>query len=78
MKLTPTDATYASYDERNVLEIIWQFESNRAVDTRNMQLTPKFPVLISKRDFLLESYEPVEVGISYGFDYWSIRGKEIK
>lgn len=79
MKKTPTEDKYTSYEQRNILEIIWQFETDDAsTEVGKKQLVPTFPVLIAKNDFLLENYEPVEVGITYGFDYWSVRGKDIE
>ena len=77
MTLTPTEETYTSNENRNVLEMIWQFDTDNTIGNKK-QLTPKIPILIIKKDFIIDSYRPVEVGISYGFDYWTVKGKDIK
>ena len=53
-------------NEMNVLQIVWRLE----LDLKKKQLIPTWPVVICLCDVILRNYQPMEVGLEYGWKYW--------
>ena len=57
------------YEERhgkNSLRLIWRLGRNE-----QGMFYPIMPVVITKKELTIESTEPTEIGLSYGYQYWS-------
>jgi hypothetical protein len=70
-----TKESYEKNDYRNCLKMIWLMEDSGSYESgarfkEGRVIVPLHPVLISKRDLVFNSKTPIELGISYGWDYW--------
>lgn len=65
--LTKTQEVYEQESKRkNILQLVWRVEKNE-----QGQLTPTWPVVVTKDDVLLTNAKfPLEVGIQYSWRYW--------
>ncbi len=60
-----TEELYQSNSEElNTVQLVWR------VVLSGGQLVPTWPVVVIKKDLLLTSREPTEVGLEYGWRYW--------
>ena len=57
---------YEERHEKNCLRLIWRMGKNEQ-DT----YYPIMPVVITTRDLTLNNNEPIEIGLSYGYQYWN-------
>jgi hypothetical protein len=54
----------AASSDCNILQLIWRMEF------KNNTLFPTWPLVVVSKDLSFENYEPMEVGIKYGWHYW--------
>ena len=60
------DVYMANCDEINVLQLVW-----RMALTSDNELAPTWPVVVTAKDIILTNREPSELGLKYGWRYWS-------
>ena len=62
-------------EDLNALELVWRLAEDESDDTL---LVPTWPVVITRKDLLFNNTEPMEIGLSYGWNYWSQTLKRLK
>jgi hypothetical protein len=62
--VTVSKELYDAKYPNNCLMLIWKLES------QNGRLVPINPVLVSKAEMTFDNREPMELGVSYSWDYW--------
>jgi hypothetical protein len=50
--------------QKNALQLVWRLANENGV------LVPTWPVVLTLRDLKLTNYDPMEIGIQYGWGYW--------
>jgi len=68
---TDNDEAYLANTYKNALKIIWKV----GVD-KNGLITPINPVFVTKRDIVFTNKVPMELGLDYGWNYWSFWGRQ--
>jgi hypothetical protein len=59
---------YASRcDTENCLRLVWRLE----YDDDNKILQPSWPVSVLARDMTFDNRQPIELGTTYGWNYWN-------
>jgi hypothetical protein len=63
----PEDVYVANADDINILQLVWRM----AWAADHNELVPTWPVVVTAKDTVLTNREPGEVGLKYGWRYWS-------
>ena len=65
--VTHNRETYDKYTGDNLVDLVWKM----SIDEHKNMLLPKYPVVVTNTDLLFDTYgKPVEIGTTYGWDYW--------
>jgi hypothetical protein len=62
----------ARAERNNCLSLIWSVEYDEALQ----QLVPRWPMYVLSQDLIFGNEEPMEVGGTYGWDYWQVPTRE--
>ena len=62
-------------EKLNALELVWRLAEDETDETL---LVPTWPVVITRKDVLFNNTEPMEIGLSYGWNYWLQTMKHIQ
>ena len=71
---TTEENYYSANEDFNALELVWRLALDESNDTL---LVPTWPVIITRKDLLFNNTEPMEIGLSYGWNYWAQTTKEL-